>query len=204
MSLNDGLALAIAMIILALVPGPAVFAVIAKAMSNGFKQGLAMSAGIVAGDFVFILFTVFGLAVIAEQLGELFGLIKYLGAIYLIWLGIKCWREPPQEVVIESSLNTSLKQSFVTGLAITLGNPKAIFFYISLFPAFIELRQITTVEIITLLALATVTIGGVNVAYAYLGYQAKRWFNSYQARKRLNRTAAGVMMGTGSWLIVES
>ena len=59
MSFSDGFALAIAMIILALVPGPAVFAVIAKAMSNGFKHGLAISAGIVVGDFAFILLAVF-------------------------------------------------------------------------------------------------------------------------------------------------
>ena len=204
MSLTDGFALALAMVILALVPGPAVFAVIARAMTSGFTQGVAVSMGIVAGDFVFILLAIFGLSMIAEYMGELFIIIKYLGACYLIWLGIKCWRESSKQLAIEAEEFGTLKQSFVSGLAITLGNPKAIFFYISLFPAFIELKQVTTIEIFILLGLAAVTIGGVNVTYAYLGYQAKRWFTSVVAQKRLHNTAGGVMVGTGSWLLVQS
>lgn len=81
-----------AMTVLALVPGISVLTVVTRAVSSGFRHGAADSAGIVAGDIVFILIAMSGLALLAEAMGPAFDAIKYLGGAYLIFLGIRQWQ----------------------------------------------------------------------------------------------------------------
>jgi threonine/homoserine/homoserine lactone efflux protein len=80
------------MIVLAIVPSVSVLAVTARAAAFGFSHGLFTALGIVVADILFILVAVYGLALIAEMMGDQFRLIQYLGAAYLIWLGISLWR----------------------------------------------------------------------------------------------------------------
>ena len=80
----------VAMMALAIVPDSSAFAVIARSLASGFKQGVVTVMGILVGDYVFIMLAVFGLGLIAES--PLFVVVKYLGGPYLIWLGIDLWR----------------------------------------------------------------------------------------------------------------
>lgn len=103
----------------------------ARAMPFGFRSSLAVIAGIVLGDVVFLLLAVFGLSVAERALGELFILGKLGGGFYLIWLGIKIWNSIPLD-----SENPRLDNSpqgvkgFISGLLVTLSNPKVILFIV--------------------------------------------------------------------------
>lgn len=204
MTVQSILALFAAMLVLAIIPGPAVFAVVSRSMASGFTHGLFISLGIVAGDFVFILLAIYGLSAMAETMGSLFIIVKYAAGAYLIWLGISLWRAKPQSVDIEAVNEASWLANFLTGLFITLGNPKAILFYIGFFPAFLELSSISTQDIFTIMAVTVVAIGGVNLAYSYMAHKARILMQSQVAKRRLNITAGSVMIATGSFLIAKN
>ena len=80
-----------AMLVLASVPDASAFAVVGRSMASGFAHGLVTTLGILISDFIFIALSVYGLSSIAEAMGSLFVLVKYLGAAYLVWLGIGLW-----------------------------------------------------------------------------------------------------------------
>ncbi|PKG81905.1 hypothetical protein CXF85_15320 [Colwellia sp. 75C3] len=204
MSSASLLALFGAMLIVALVPGPAVFAVIARTFSSGFSRGLMMIVGITLGDFIFILLALFGLSIISEIMGTTFLIIKYASAAYLIWLGINLIKSKATSEDIKASKESSLVASLATGLMINLGNPKAIVFYIGLFPAFIDVNQVVTVDVLAIMGIATLAFGSVNICYALLALRAKRVLKSPNALSLINKTAGTIMVSTGAVVAIKA
>ena len=134
------------MVVGAMIPGVSVLAVSARSAAFGFAHGIFTSLGIVVGDIVFILVAIYGLSVLADLMGNHFVLIKYLGGAYLIWLGIVIWRSKSKAEGVEENSESSLLSSFMTGLLITLGDQKAILFYLGFFPAFVDLSKMSFFE----------------------------------------------------------
>jgi len=198
------LALFGAMLVVAIIPGPAVFSVIARTFSSGFSRGLMMIIGITLGDFFFILLALFGLSIISEMMGTAFLVIKYLSAAYLIWLGINLLRTKASTEDIQESKEPSLLVNLITGLMINLGNPKAIVFYVGLFPAFIKVNQVTTPDVLLILLIATVAFGSVNICYALLALRAKKMLKSSNASTIINKTAGTIMVSTGALVAVKA
>jgi threonine/homoserine/homoserine lactone efflux protein len=95
MTFGGGGALFGTMVVLAAIPSVSVLAVSARSAASGFVHGALTTLGVVLGDVVFILLAVYGLAAIAELMGDRFVLVRYLGAAYLVWLGVVLWRAPP-------------------------------------------------------------------------------------------------------------
>lgn len=197
MTLTSMLALFGAMLILALIPGPGVFAVMAGSLSSGLRHGAAMVVGIVCADFVFIVLSVMGLTALAQSMGGFFVIIKYLGALYLMWLAVSLWRSSNVQIEAETlgsaASKTSLSASYLTGFLTTLGNPKAILFYVGFFPAFLDLTAVGYVDVAIILGITIVAVGGVMFGYAYTASIARDLLSSPKSRKRLNRSASGVM-----------
>ena len=204
MTSSSLLALFLAMLLLAIIPGPAVFALIARSFSSGFLRGLYMTAGIVAGDYVFIVLALFGLSALAEVMGTTFFIIKYISAAYLIWLGYKLLKAKSDSVEIEASKDSSLWSNFMAGLLITLGNPKAILFYVGFFPAFINVTEVATSDIALIMFTATLAFGSVNICYVLLALKAKKLFKSPKASTVINKTAGTIMVSTGSLVAVRA
>ena len=98
MSLETIIALLIACFIIKATPGPGVFATVGRALFQGFGPTLVFIAGIMTGDFLYLLFAFTGLAVIAHQFGEFFFVIRLIGGGYLIYLGVRLWFAPPAAV----------------------------------------------------------------------------------------------------------
>ncbi len=186
-----------AMLLLAIVPGPAVFAVIARSFSSGFLRGLYMTMGIVVGDYIFIVLALFGLSTLAEAMGTTFFIIKYISAAYLVWLGYKLLCSQASSIDIEESKDSSLFSNFMAGLLITLGNPKAILFYVGFFPAFINVSEVTLYDTGLIMLAATLAFGSVNICYALLAIKAKKVFKSPNASSIINKTAGTIMVSTG-------
>lgn len=204
MSTSAAFALFGAMIILALVPGPGVFAVISRSMVSGFKHGLSTVVGILSADFIFIFLTLGGLTTLAQAMGEFFIVLKFLGAAYLLWLAYSLWRSPIEEADITGIKESSHLSSYIAGLITTLGNPKAIFFYLGFFPAFLNMAAITALDVALILAISTVAIGSVMCGYAFMAAKAKTMLSQPNSRKILNRSAGSIMAGSGIWLAVKS
>jgi threonine/homoserine/homoserine lactone efflux protein len=204
MSIDSLFALFGAMIILAIVPGPAVFAIIARSFSSGKLQAFYMTVGIVLGDYIFIVLALFGLSALAEVMGTAFFIIKYLSAAYLIWLGIQLLRTKAKAIDIEASKDSSLISNLFTGLFITLGNPKAIIFYVGFFPAFINVNEVTFYDTSLIMLAATLAFGSVNMCYSLLAVKAKNTFKSPNATTVINKTAGTIMVSTGALVAIKT
>lgn len=204
MTLRTAFALFGAMFVLALIPGPGVFAVVARSMSSGFRHGAITTLGIVAGDYVFIVLTVSGLVALANTMGSFFVILKYLGAAYLIWLAISLWRAEVHSGDIQGVKDFSFISNFLTGLFTTLGNPKAILFYIGFFPTFLDLSTISVLDVSLILFIATIAIGSVKLGYAFVASNTRRLISSPRAQKSTNRVASCIMACSGILLAVKS
>jgi threonine/homoserine/homoserine lactone efflux protein len=204
MSIDSLFALFGAMIILAIVPGPAGFAIIARSFSSGKLQAFYMTVGIVLGDYIFIVLALFGLSALAEVMGTAFFIIKYLSAAYLIWLGVQLLRTKAKSIDIETSKDSSLISNLLTGLFITLGNPKAIIFYVGFFPAFINVNEVTFYDTSLIMLAATLAFGSVNMCYSLLAVKAKNTFKSPNATTVINKTAGTIMVSTGALVAIKT
>ena len=191
---------ALAMAVLAATPGPGVFATVGRALASGFRQAAIVVLGIVIGDLVFLLFAVYGLAAVAQWLGGLFTLVKYAGAAYLIWLGIGLWRAPVGHAAVTSLTEVTWPRNLLSGLLITLGNPKVILFYLGFLPAFIDLGDLDGLGVSLIALVVSVVLGSILLLYAYLAARARQLLLDRAARRLLNRTAGGVMIATGAVL----
>jgi len=198
------LGLAAAMFLLAITPGPGVFATVSKALASGFRHAVPVVAGIVVGDMVFLLFAIYGLAVIAETFSFMFTVVKYFGGAYLIWLGIRLWRSPPASLEIAELKSQSKRFSFFGGLSITLGNPKVILFYLGFLPTFLDLQSLTNLDVAVVAFVVSVVLGAVMLLYAFMASRARELFKSERAQNRMNRTAGTVMIGTGAVLLTRA
>ncbi len=191
------LALFGSMVVLALIPGPGILTVIARTLAAGLRHGASTAAGIVAGDFVFISFALLGLAALAQAMGGLFVVLKYLGAAYLVWLGVSLVFSKGTRAQVTPVSAPGYLASFAAGLLTTLGNPKAILFYFSFFPAFIDTTHVTARDAATLYGMAAVAVGGVMFGYAYLAYRAKSSLCMSHGGKILRYSSGALLVGSG-------
>lgn len=203
MTFSSIVALFSAMIVLASIPSISVLAVTTRAAASGFIHGVFTTIGIVLGDIIFIIIAIWGLSFLAETMGNLFVLIKYLGGAYLIWLGIRLCRSKSQEVETEEVVKSSLLSSFMTGLLITLADQKAILFYFGFFPAFLDISKISYLDTCIIIAIATLAVGGVKLGYAFMADRARLLISS-KFRNRINIAAGCVTIAVGIFLVTKS
>lgn len=193
------------MLALAAMPSASVGLVVTRSATLGFANGVAVSMGIVLGDLVFVALAILGMGFLAESLGAYFSLLKYAGGVYLIWLGISLIRSRPDvDTDLRQSSRMSLVSSFVAGFVLTLGDVKAILFYASLFPAFVDMTSLTVADIVGIVLVTICAVGGVKLIYAY---SAQRIAQSLKKRKiqDLARKVVGcIILGVGAYLIVST
>jgi threonine/homoserine/homoserine lactone efflux protein len=192
------------MLVGASIPSVSVLAVSARSAAFGFTHGIFTSLGIVVGDIVFILIAIYGLSVLAGLMGSYFVVIKYLGGAYLVWLGIVLWRSESKTEAVEGNRESSVLASFMAGLLITLGDQKAILFYLGFLPAFVDISTLSFADAGIIIGIATVAVGGPKLVYAYLANRAGQILKSPRATKAINTAAGGVMVGVGALLLVKA
>jgi len=201
MNIYSVLALAGAMFILAVTPGPGVFATVARSLASGFTHAIMVVAGIVCGDLLFLLLAVYGLSSIAELLGSLFVLVKYAGGLYLIYLGLRIWFTQPRLSQVQGVRELSWKKNFLSGLVITLGNPKVILFYLGFLPSFIDLQQLGRLDILIAATVVSIVLGMVLLGYGYAADKTRTLFTNRRSIKNLNRCSGAIMITTGSIIL---
>ena len=183
-----------------LVPGPGVAAVVARALGGGFRGAVPMVLGILAGDLVYFIFAVFGLAAIATWFGPVFVVVRWGGAAYLLYVAWKFWTARPGAEQIRPR-NESAWKTFLAGFSLTMGNPKTIVFYLGILPTVIPLDRMTPIAFAELTAIVVVVLLLIGLGYAWLAARARELFRSPRAIGRLNKTA-GAVMATAAGLVV--
>ncbi len=206
MDLLSSLTLAVAMITLAAIPGPGIFVVLSQTTKYGLARGSCCIAGIFFGDYIYIALALAGLTALSSTMGQLFVVIQYAGAAYLIFLGLSLLRhskEPETNKKQGKSVLNGPLQAFAAGLLTTLSNPKAILFYASLFPSLVQLDRLNTIDIAIIYAITTLCVGGVMLSYA----SASLYLNSRSLARSSNwqaYLASALMVGAGIYLLVRS
>lgn len=203
MTLNSFIALFSVMLVLAAVPGVSVLAVTTRAISYGFVHGIYVTLGIVLGDIVFIVLAIFGLSLLAESLGAWFVLVQYLAGAILIWFGLSLWRFNSETVQDKKSRVSSTRSSFLTGFLITLGDQKAVLFYMGFFPAFLDVSALSPVDVGLVITAATLAIVVAKLSYAYIAARAGSVLNAHRNRL-ISKVAGSVMIVTGVFLIAAA
>jgi threonine/homoserine/homoserine lactone efflux protein len=194
------------MVALAVMPSASVALVVTRSATLGIANGLAVSAGIVLGDLAFIILAIFGLSVVAEIMGSLFMVIKVLGGLYLLWLGhsLLIAKNSIKITVKNSNNQSSLVASLLAGFILTLGDVKAIIFYASLLPIFIDLSAVKVTEILVVIFITILSVGGVKAIYAVFSNKVAAYAQNMKMENAARKTAGGLMVGAGSYLIVKA
>lgn len=191
---------------LALVPSASVALVVTRSAMLGMSNGVSVALGIVLGDVVFVTLAIYGLSAIAESMGWLFLTIKYIGATYLLWFGITLLRVKRKTTLKldMSKKRVNITTSFFAGLLLTLGDIKAIIFYVSLLPTFVNLKPLAPMDTFIILLITIVTVGGVKIFYAFSAKKIIAISQGYKGENVLKKVAGCFMLGTGGYLIVKT
>jgi len=205
MTLGSYVAYGTALAIAAAIPGPGVAALVGRALGTGFLRSLPMLTGLVLGDLIYLTFAVAGLAVIAKTFAAVFVAVKIAGALYLVWLAWKFWSSgiSVTDAKAESGKRDTLA-SFFAGLALTLGNPKTIVFYLAIIPAVIDLHAVDAASFGVLALVTVAVLYAVMTPYLALASRARVALRNPSAIKFLNRGAAIAMAGAAGWIIARA
>ena len=193
-----------ALFIAAVIPGPGITAIVARALGSGFRPTFFMGLGLILGDMLYLTAVILGLAFIAQTFTTAFLLIKITGALYLGYIAWKLWTTGLLPQNIEAKGSTSLAMSFLSGLFVTLGNPKTMLFYVALVPTLVDLNAVGLRDYGVLLAATFIVLLAVLVPYIALASRARLLMRQPKALRRLNRLAAGVLAGTAAYIATRA
>ena len=188
-----------ALFIAAASPGPGIAAIVARVLGRGPKEAVAFSIGVALGDVVWLTFAILGLAALAQAFHEVFLVIKYAGAAYLLYIAYKIWTAPAvaKDVTAEAGTEHPAKL-LLGGLALTLGNPKTIVFYLALLPTILDLTRITVLGFAELVVATLSVLGVVFTGYIVLAARARQLFTTPKAIRILNRTTGALLAGAAA------
>jgi threonine/homoserine/homoserine lactone efflux protein len=195
MTLTALLVFAGALFIAAGTPGPSVAALVARVISKGARDVLPFLFGMWAGDAIWLTCAIAGLSAIAETFYHAFVVIKWLGILYLLYLAWKMWFARPDVEEEELPQARSRSRMFLTGLAIALGNPKIMMFYIALLPSIIDIRAVSFGGWAELVVTLIVVLAIVDFSWMFLAAKARGFLKSPRAVRIANRASAATMAG---------
>jgi threonine/homoserine/homoserine lactone efflux protein len=204
MSFTALFAYAAALFIAAAIPGPGITAIVARALGSNFRETFFMGLGLVLGDMTYLTAVILGLAFVAQTFTEVFIVIKILGALYLGYIAYKLWTAGllPQDIAAKKS--SKIGMSFLSGLLVTLGNPKTMLFYVALVPTLISIDSVGMREYGLLLLTTFVVLLVVLIPYMLLASRARTLLKQPRALQALNRVAASILAGTAAFIATRA
>jgi len=185
----------------AALPGPEIAALLSRSIAGGLRSSLPLASGIIAGKLIMLSAAVIGLSALLAILGPAFVILKYAGAAYLLWLGFRKWRDAGKALATAADIPAAdARIEIGLGLAMTVTNPLAIAFYMSLLPGVINVAGVTWSGYLILCAMIVSVMLAIVLAYGLLGELARKMFRSSRARANLDRASGGMMVGVGIML----
>jgi threonine/homoserine/homoserine lactone efflux protein len=196
MSITALLIFAGALFVAAGSPGPSIAALVARVISSGFRGVFPFLLAMWIGEAIWLALAVFGLALVAQTFQFTFVILKWCGVGYLAWLAWKMWRAP-----VADGDGAALPQTgsplrlFLAGIAVTLGNPKIMMFYLALLPTIVDLARVTILGWLELTMVMAAVLIVIDLAWVVAAVQARRLLRSARAVRIANRLGAGAMAG---------
>lgn len=188
------LAFVAASLVLALTPGPAVVYIVARTLAQGRPAGLASAVGVALGNFGNALGAALGLAVLFAVSSAAFTVVKLAGAAYLVWMGLKMWREAGRAGEAGGApemLRRSTSQVFRDGLVVALLNPKTALFFAAFLPQFISAPEHAVAQSVALGGLFALIAAGTDAGYVLLASLVAPRLRHVAGARRLGQRAAG-------------
>jgi threonine/homoserine/homoserine lactone efflux protein len=199
MSLQVYLAFVAACIALALLPGPIVSLLIANGLRHGTRAALINVAGAQAGLAIVIGIVAVGLTSLMATMGYWFDWVRFAGAAYLVWLGVKLIWSPVEGVKADAPPPPPRGGFFLQGFLVLLSNPKVLVFFGAFIPQFMDLSKDHFSQVALLGATFMVTAAMTDAVYALLAGRARKFFSARRTRL-VSRVSGGFMIGGGIWL----
>src|SRR5579871_604752 len=198
MSLQLYLAYIAACVGLALLPGPIVTLVIANGLRHGTRAALTNIAGVQVALAIVIGIVAIGLTSLMATMGYWFDWVRFAGAAYLVWLGIKLIREPVKGLEADAP-PPPRGGFFLQGFLVALSNPKLLVFFGAFIPQFVDMQQAHLPQGALLGVTFMVVAGLTDAAYGLLAGRVRSFF-SVRRTRLMSRVSGGVMIGGGVWL----
>lgn len=200
MSFEHWLAFAAASAVLLAIPGPTILLVISYALGHGRRTAGATVAGVALGDFTAMTASMLGLGALLATSAAIFTVLKWVGAAYLIWLGIQLWRAPvagADGAEEQAPPKERPLRIFFHAYAVTALNPKSIVFFVAFLPQFLDLSQPLFTQM-AIFEVTFLTLAIVNASlYAALATAAKSTISKPNIRRIVNRTGGSLLVGAG-------
>jgi threonine/homoserine/homoserine lactone efflux protein len=198
MSLEMWIAFVIAATIVLVIPGPTILLVISQAISHGRRAVIPIVAGVTVGDFTAMTLSLLGLGAILATSATLFSVLKFIGAGYLIYLGIKLWRSNPEKHKSSGHATEASNRSLFKGtFVVTALNPKSIAFFVVFLPQFIN-PQVPTAPQLLVLGATFLLLAAINATlYATFAGHLRDTMDSSKMRRWFNRCGGSVLIGAG-------
>jgi threonine/homoserine/homoserine lactone efflux protein len=197
---NDLLLFSTAALILLVIPGPSVLYVVARSLDQGRKAGLASTSGISTGTLAHVVAATLGLSALLLSSATAYSVVKYAGAVYLFYLGIKKFRERPIIDTEETQIQAlPLRRVYAQGVLVEALNPKTALFFFAFLPQFVNpARGQVSLQFLTLGMLFTLLGFASDSIWALTAGSAAGWLRRNQSFSRNQRYISGtVYLGLG-------
>ena len=197
MTLETWLAFTAASAVLLVIPGPTILLVVSYALGQGWRTALPMAVGVALGDFTAMTLSLLGLGAVLAASATLFTILKWCGAAYLVWLGIKLWRAGGALDAKPRTDAASATKMLGHAWLVTALNPKGLTFFIAFLPQFID-PKLALLPQIGVFGATFLTLAFANViTYALIASRARRVVQNPRTMRAINRTGGSLLIGAG-------
>jgi threonine/homoserine/homoserine lactone efflux protein len=181
-----------------IIPGPVWVALTARALTGGFASAWPLAVGVALGDVFWPLAAIFGLTWILSIYGGFLEVLQWVAAVVFVVMGILLIRTPATAPKADGRLTKpGVAAGFVTGLAVVIGNPKAILFYMGVLPGFFDLSRLQTPDIIAILAISGLVPMLGNLCLALFLDRARQLLSSPESIRRVTLISGLLLVGVG-------
>ncbi len=197
MNLELFLAFLLITFVLVITPGPIVTLVVSTGATQGQRAALVTVAGTTTGNAILIAAIASGLNWVIANAAELFEILRWVGAAYLVWLGVQAWRHAD---AVTTALPPAGHVHFRRGLVVALTNPKTIAFFTAFLPQFVDPSLPAGRQLVIMCAVSVVLAGVVDAVWGLAASYGRAWFLAPARARLLGRASALALIGGGIWL----
>jgi threonine/homoserine/homoserine lactone efflux protein len=198
MDLDTYLVFLTATVVVLLIPGPTVMMVVGSSLAQGRRAAVPLALGVGLGNAVAATASLAGLGVLLAASAELFTAFKWVGAAYLVYLGVKAWRAAPETGADPETARPSKKRThLLNACMVTATNPKAIVFLCAFLPQFIAPDRPHLPQLLILETTVQVLTMAVALFYALLAVKARCLLSNPSSMKIVNRIGGTTLIGAG-------
>jgi threonine/homoserine/homoserine lactone efflux protein len=177
---------------------------VATVLADGARRVVWFCVGVIFGDITWLLLSLSGLALVAQEIPSVFIAIKWAGVSYLIYLAVKIWRASPStDDSNVQSQQRGIVARILAGYSITIGNPKAMLFNIALLPTLVSPRQISTSMILSLIIAVVMVLATVLAVYVLAAEKTRSTLTNSQSLRKFNRMTASALGGAAVWITAK-